>query len=83
MSCDLPGVNPATLNEILLYYHLMNKWSGLGNSTELSRVGLSQNTCNSYVFKILQTEMEALKAEPIPEGEMPASSVQVVLKVLA
>jgi hypothetical protein len=38
----LPGVNPATLNEMLLYYRLMTKWSGLGDSTELSRVGLSQ-----------------------------------------
>jgi hypothetical protein len=42
MSSDLPSVNPATLNEILLYYRLMTKWIGLGNSTELSRVGLSQ-----------------------------------------
>jgi hypothetical protein len=42
MSSDLPGVNPATLNGILLYYRLMTKWSGLGDSTELSRVGLSQ-----------------------------------------
>jgi hypothetical protein len=39
---DLPGVNPATLNGMLLYYRLMTKWSGLGDSTELSRVGLSQ-----------------------------------------
>jgi hypothetical protein len=39
---DLPGVNPATLNEMLLYYRLMTKWSGLGDSTELSWVGLSQ-----------------------------------------
>jgi hypothetical protein len=39
---DLPGVNPATLDGILLYYRLMTKWSGLGDSTELSRVGLSQ-----------------------------------------
>jgi hypothetical protein len=38
---DLPGVNPATLNEMLLYYRLMTKWSGLGDSTELSRMGLS------------------------------------------
>jgi hypothetical protein len=38
----LPGVNPAILNEMLLYYCLMTKWSGLGDSTELSRVGLSQ-----------------------------------------
>jgi hypothetical protein len=37
---DLPGVNPATLNGILLYYRLMTKGSGLGDSTELSRVGL-------------------------------------------
>jgi molecular chaperone GrpE (heat shock protein) len=28
-------------------------------------------------------EMEALRAKPIPEGEMPASSVHVVLKVLS
>jgi hypothetical protein len=39
---DSPGVNPAILNEMLLYYRLMTKWSGLGDSTELSRVGLSQ-----------------------------------------
>jgi hypothetical protein len=32
---------------------------------------------------ILQTKVEALRAEPIPEGEMPASSVQVVSKVLS
>jgi hypothetical protein len=38
---DLPGVNPAILNGMLLYYRLMTKWSGLGDSTELSRVGLS------------------------------------------
>jgi hypothetical protein len=38
---DLPGVNPATLNEMILYCRLMAKWSGLGDSTELSRVGLS------------------------------------------
>jgi hypothetical protein len=41
MSSDLPGVNPTTLNGMLLYYRLMTKWSGLGDSTELSRVGLS------------------------------------------
>jgi hypothetical protein len=39
---DLPGVNPATLNGMLLYYRLMTKGSGLGDSTDLSRVGLSQ-----------------------------------------
>jgi hypothetical protein len=39
---DLPSVNPAILNGMLLYYRLMTKWSGLGDSTELSRVGLSQ-----------------------------------------
>jgi hypothetical protein len=43
-SSDLPGVNPATLNEIILYYRLKTKWSGLGDSTELSRMGLSQAT---------------------------------------
>jgi hypothetical protein len=39
---DLPGVNPATLNGMVLYYRLMTKWSGSGDSTELSRMGLSQ-----------------------------------------
>jgi hypothetical protein len=29
---------------MLLYYRLMTKWSGLGDSTELSRVGLSHIT---------------------------------------
>jgi hypothetical protein len=36
VSSDLPGVNPATLNGMILYYHFMTKWSGLGDSTELS-----------------------------------------------
>jgi hypothetical protein len=40
VSSDLPGVNPATLNRMILYYNLMTKWSGLGDSTELSRMGL-------------------------------------------
>jgi hypothetical protein len=44
---DLPGVNPAILNRMLLYYRLMTKWSGLGDSTELSLVGLSQ-LCHHY-----------------------------------
>jgi hypothetical protein len=39
---DLPGVNPATLNGMIPFCRLMTKWSGLGDSTELSRVGLSQ-----------------------------------------
>jgi hypothetical protein len=40
-SSDLPGFDPATLNRMILYYRLMTKWSGLGDSTELSRMGLS------------------------------------------
>jgi hypothetical protein len=32
-SSDLPGFDPATLNGMILYYRLMNKWSGLGNSS--------------------------------------------------
>jgi hypothetical protein len=43
LSSDLSGVNPATLNGMILYYRLMTKWSGLGDSTELSRMGLSQS----------------------------------------
>jgi hypothetical protein len=41
-SSDLSGINPATLNMMILYYRLLNKWSGLGDSTKLSRMGLSQ-----------------------------------------
>jgi hypothetical protein len=41
-SSDLPGFDPATLNGMILYYRLMTKWSGLSDSTELSRMGLSQ-----------------------------------------
>jgi hypothetical protein len=43
LSSDLPGVNPATLNGMILYYRLITKWSGLGDSTELSQVGLSHS----------------------------------------
>jgi hypothetical protein len=42
VASDLPGVNPATLNGMLLCYRLMTKWSGLGDSTESSQVGLPQ-----------------------------------------
>jgi hypothetical protein len=42
VSSDLPGVNPETLNGMILYYLLITKWNGLGDSTELSQVGLSQ-----------------------------------------
>jgi hypothetical protein len=38
---DLPGVNPATLNGMSLYCRLVTKWSGLGDSMKLSRLGLS------------------------------------------
>jgi hypothetical protein len=41
-SSDSPGYDPTTLNGMILYYCLMNKWSGLGDSTELSWMGLSQ-----------------------------------------
>jgi hypothetical protein len=47
-SSDLPGVNPATLNGMILYYRLMTKWSGLGDSTELSQMGLSQKGCRGW-----------------------------------
>jgi hypothetical protein len=42
LSSDLPGVNPTTLNEMIIYYRLMTKWSGLGDNTKLSHMGLSQ-----------------------------------------
>jgi hypothetical protein len=48
LSSDLPGVNPATLNGMVLYYFLMTKWSDLGDSTELSHMGLSQCGHDGY-----------------------------------
>jgi hypothetical protein len=50
-SSDLRGVNPATLNGIIFYYRLKTKWSGLGDSTELSRMGLSQ-TGSGHIEKL-------------------------------
>jgi hypothetical protein len=44
-SSDLLGFDPATLNVMILCYRLMTKWSGLGDSMELSRMGLSQKLC--------------------------------------
>jgi hypothetical protein len=40
VSSDLPGFDPATLNKMIFYYRLMTKWSGIGDSTELSWMGL-------------------------------------------
>jgi hypothetical protein len=45
-SSDLLGFDPTTLNVLILYYRLRTKWSGLGDSTELSRMGLSQGRTN-------------------------------------
>jgi hypothetical protein len=43
-SSDLPGVNQATLNGMILYYRLVTKESGLGDSTKLSQMG-----CHMYL----------------------------------
>jgi hypothetical protein len=43
VSTDLLGFDPTTLNGMILYYRLMTKWSGLGDSTELFQMGLSHN----------------------------------------
>jgi hypothetical protein len=34
-----PGVNPATNDRMILYYCLMTKWIGLGDSTVFSMAG--------------------------------------------
>jgi hypothetical protein len=49
MSSDLPGVNLATLNGMILYYHLMTKWSGLGDNTVLSQMGLLHLACKVFL----------------------------------
>jgi hypothetical protein len=59
MPSDLPGVNPATLNGLILYYRLMTKWSGLGDSTELSRVGLSQQEVEDLQDSLLRAAQGA------------------------
>jgi hypothetical protein len=57
---------------MILYYCLMTKWSGLGDSTELSRMGLSQdvdriqqyrpicllNCLYKWITKVLNIKME-------------------------
>jgi hypothetical protein len=57
MSSDLPGVNPTTLNGMLLYYCLMTNWSGLGDSTELSRVGLSHQCVGGGSIRLIAEEV--------------------------
>jgi hypothetical protein len=46
-------VNPATLNGMLLYYRLMTKSSGFGDSTKLSRVGLSHKDHKSGMWHLV------------------------------
>ena len=52
VSSDLPGFDPATLNGMILYYRLMTKWSGLGDSTELSRMGLSHSLVTAFFYPL-------------------------------
>jgi hypothetical protein len=54
LSSDLPGVNPTTLNGMILYYHLMTQWIGLGDSTKLSRVGLLNILLYMYTITIVR-----------------------------
>jgi hypothetical protein len=55
-SSDLPGVNPATLNGMILYYRLKTKLSGLGDSTEFSdgvvTVGTRASICTRVIRSI-------------------------------
>jgi hypothetical protein len=37
---------------MLLYYRLMTKWSGLGDSTESSRVGLSHTPAKKAMVQV-------------------------------
>jgi hypothetical protein len=64
VSSDLPDVNPATLNGVILYYRLMTKWSGLGDSTELPRMGLSQ-LAGAVSYQVLVTRNQY----PIPASK--------------
>jgi hypothetical protein len=50
VSSDLLGFDPTTRNRMILYYHLITKWSGLGDSTELSRMGLSQKWFAGHII---------------------------------
>jgi hypothetical protein len=62
---DLPGVIPATLNGMILYYRLMNKWSGLGDSTELSRMGLSR-MCSKKIKDKYVSQCGAIVTDNVP-----------------
>jgi hypothetical protein len=60
-SSDLPDYDPATLIEMVLYYRLMTKWNGLGDSTKLSRMGLSHHPLHETVSNyIKQLDMNCL-----------------------
>jgi hypothetical protein len=77
---DLPGVNPATLNEMLLYYRLMTKWSGLGDSTKLSRMGLSQAAGGApELMHVASGEAHAM-AGGERDDVLPESTLEVVVR---
>jgi hypothetical protein len=46
---------------MILYYHLMTKWSGLGDSMELSRMGLSQSPSPFAIYRHMH---RALRGAP-------------------
>jgi hypothetical protein len=60
LTSDLLGVNPATLNEMILYYRLMTKWSGLGDkygiiSGGVVTVGTRASVCTGVIRLMLIT----------------------------
>jgi hypothetical protein len=57
-SSDLPGFDPATLDGMILYYCLITKWSGLGDSTELSRMGLPQKPPTNHPKNLMKNTIK-------------------------
>jgi hypothetical protein len=56
-SSDLPGFDPTTLNGMILSYHLMTKWSGLGDSMVVTSSQLDSLQLDSLQLDSLQLDL--------------------------
>jgi hypothetical protein len=80
LSSDLPGVNPATLNGMFLYYRLMTKRSGLGDSTKLSRMGLSHiATAGNHGKNECDHKIAAAQENQVPKRRSSPSNTRVLV----
>jgi hypothetical protein len=55
---------------MIIYYRLMTNWSGLGDSTELSQMGLSHRSCGIQIRRQTWLGVGALTAPPVLWGRV-------------